>query len=262
MKSPFWCLFEFLSLTSAAVISPLVFLNTSESVNAVATQPIIENPDPRFKLEVRFDGPKLPLISCLMNTVEILMILGLQDFSGNMEKIAWKFDDYPHVGMVISPITQGGRIERRFAIWGLSQGVAHMIDLNRWQAVTITLSCTCPLLFLFPTQTNSEVVGPGLFKMEGGAPISFTNFGPPTCLETLFPLQKIANADGKKPSQGIERRLAQLSWCHGQKPNTQIKIPTSTQPRIRIYPLPKAHQPHHSPPQSQTQPQTKCKIHA
>lgn len=166
MKSPFSYLFEFLSLTSAAVISPLVFLNTTESVNPVATQPIIGNPNPRFKLEAYFNGPRLPLVSCLMNTVEILMILGLEDFSGNMEKVAWKFGDYPHVGMVISPITDGGRIERRFAIWGLSQGAAHMIHLNRFQAVTFTLSCTCSLLFFFPTQTGLEIVG--LVLSKGG----------------------------------------------------------------------------------------------
>ena len=154
MKSPFWYLFEFVSLASATVISPLVFLNTSESVNPVTTQPIIGNPDPRFKLEVYYHGPKLPFVSCLMNTVEILMILGLEDFSGDMEKVASKFDNYPHVGTVISPITEGGRIERRFAIWGLSQGAAHMIHLNRFQAATFVLSCTYSLLFFIPNANN------------------------------------------------------------------------------------------------------------
>ena len=66
---------------------PLVFPNTSESVNTVATQPIIGDPEPSFKLEAYFNGPKLPFVSCLINIVDTLMTLGLEDFSGNMEKV-------------------------------------------------------------------------------------------------------------------------------------------------------------------------------
>ena len=150
MKILLLSLYKFLVLTSAAVISPLVFLNTSHNV---ANRPFIGVPDPRFKIEVSFDGPKLPLISCLMNAVEFLVFLGSQDFSGSMEQMVWKLDDYPEVGMVIWPRTQGGRIERRFVIWGLSQGAAHMIHLIRFQTVTFTLACTYSLLLISPTQT-------------------------------------------------------------------------------------------------------------
>lgn len=141
---------NFIVLISAAAISPLVFLNTTEDLNTVADRPIIGSPDPRFKIEVSFDGPKLPLISCLMNIVDFLVILGLQDFSGSMEKVSWKLDDYPEVGMFISPRMEGGRIERRFIIWGLCQGAALMIRLIRFQAVTFTLLCTYSLLLIFP----------------------------------------------------------------------------------------------------------------
>lgn len=150
MKSLLLYLFELLVPTSAAVFSPLVFLNTSEIGGIVVNRPVAGTPDPRFKIEAYFDGPKLPLISCLINTVEILVILGLRDFSGSMGKKSWKFDDYPHVGFIVSPRTKGGRIETRFVIWGLSQGAAHMIHLIRFQAVTFALSCTYLLLSFFP----------------------------------------------------------------------------------------------------------------
>lgn len=142
--------FQFLVLTSAAVISPLVFLNTSGIVNTAANGPVVGTLDPRFQIEVSFDGPRFPLISCLMNIVDILLILGLQDFARSMGRVAWKFDNYPEVGMVVSPIPEGGRIERRFVIWGLSQGAAHMIHLIRFQAVTFILSCMYSLLLFFP----------------------------------------------------------------------------------------------------------------
>ncbi len=149
MKILFLYLFEFLVMSSAAVISPLISLNTSEIMNTVANWPVVGTPDPRFRIEAYFDGPKVPPISCLMNTVNFLVILGLQDFSGRMGQAAWKLDDYPEVGMIVSPRTEGGRIETRFAIWGLSQGVVHMIRLIRFQAVTFTLFCMYSLLSFF-----------------------------------------------------------------------------------------------------------------
>ena len=134
-------LFEFLVLTSAAATSPFVLLNTSRVVDTVTTRPIVGTPDPRFMVTVKFDGPNFPLISCLMSTVKFLATLGSEDFSGSMEKVTWKFRKYPEVGMVVSPSTAGGSIERRFVIWGLSLGVDYLIHSKRFQAVNFTLSC-------------------------------------------------------------------------------------------------------------------------
>ena len=135
-------LFQFLLLTSAAVTTPFVLSNTSEVANAVAEWPVVGRPDLRLKIQIQWDGRKFPLISCLMNTVEFLGILGMGDFLGRIEQLAWKLEEYPEVGIIVSPSTEGGRIERRFVIWGLSQGVAHMIHSKRFETVTITLSCT------------------------------------------------------------------------------------------------------------------------
>ena len=143
-------LFYLIIPTSAAVIPPLVSLNISGLASTAANGPAVGTPDPRFQIEASFEGPKLPLISCLMSAVELLMTLGMQDFSGSMGKAAWNLDSYPQVGMVISPITYGGTIEHRFVIWGISQGAAHMIHLIRFQAVTFTLSCKCSLPLFFP----------------------------------------------------------------------------------------------------------------
>ena len=135
-------LFEFLALTSAATSTPLVFLNTSESSDTLLDRPSVGMPDPRFRIEINFDGPKFPPFSCLMNTVAWLEFLGNADFMGSMEKASLKTANYPEVGMTISPSVEGGRMDRRIVIWGLSQGVAHMMHQIRFQAVTFTLFCT------------------------------------------------------------------------------------------------------------------------
>ena len=134
-------LFEFLVLTLAAATSPFVLLNTSRDVATVATRPVLETPDPRLTVEVHFDGPKFPLISCLMSTVEFLVFLGSKDFSGSMKKVTWKLGRYREFGLVVAPSTVGGSIERRFVVWGLSLGVDYLIHENHFQAVNLTLLC-------------------------------------------------------------------------------------------------------------------------
>ena len=143
-------LLGFLVFASAAVTTPLLLLNASHGVGTVAERPIIGSPDPQFRITVHFEESKFPLISCLMNTVDFLRGIASENFSGRMRKVSWKMNTYPEVKMVISPRTIGGTIERRFVIWGLSQGVAHMIHLNRFQAVTFTLSCKYLLRLFFP----------------------------------------------------------------------------------------------------------------
>ena len=138
-------LFEFLVLTLAATTSPFVLLNTSRDVDTVATRPVLETADPRLTVEVKFDGPKFPLISCLMSTVEFLALLGSEDFSGSMEKVTWKLGRYDEFGIVVAPSTVGGSIERRFVIWGLSLGVDYLIHENHFQAVNFSLLCRSSL---------------------------------------------------------------------------------------------------------------------
>ena len=135
-------LLGFLLFASAAVTTPLLSLNASRGAVTVAEPPIIGSPDPRFHVTVQFEGSRFPFISCLMNSVYFLYNIGSEDFSGQMRRVSLKRDEYPEVGMVVFPRTIDGTIERRFVIWGLSQGVAHMIRLNRFQAASFTLMCT------------------------------------------------------------------------------------------------------------------------
>ena len=134
-------LFEFIVLTLASATRPFVPLNTSRDVDTVATRPALETPDPRFKVELQFDGPKFPFISCVMSTVEFLAFLGSEDFSGSMEKVTRKLGRYREFGLVVAPSTVGGSIERRFVIWGLGLGVDYLINENHFQAANFTLLC-------------------------------------------------------------------------------------------------------------------------
>lgn len=134
------------STAAAAVTTPLVLPNTSEiSSGTVANGLAVGNPDPQLKVEVSYEGYKLPLFSCLMNTVGFLLVLGSKNFMGSMAQESWKSKDYPEVGVVVSPSREGGFIQRRFVIWGLWRGIARMIHLNRFETAIFTLSCTYSL---------------------------------------------------------------------------------------------------------------------
>ena len=76
-----------------------------------------------------------------MNTVKLLENLAMKDFWADMARSLIKFDDYAHVGVIISPEQEGGRIEHRFVIWGLGRGVTNMVLLNKFQQATFALFC-------------------------------------------------------------------------------------------------------------------------
>ena len=129
-------------LLSAAVIPPsLILSNSSGLASTAANVPVTTAADPRFTITARFEGISLQPIPCLMNTVKLLEKLGMGDFWADMAKMSIKFDDYPHVGVVITPEREGGRISNRFVIWGLGRGVTNMVLLNNFQKATFALFC-------------------------------------------------------------------------------------------------------------------------
>lgn len=141
-----------ISNAAAAVTTPLVLPNTSElSSGTLANQLAGGDTVPDFLVEVSYQGYKVPLFSCLMNTVEFLRVLGSKDFMGSMPKESWKTNDYPQVGVVVSPSRQGGVIQRRFVIWGLWRGMTRMMHWNRFETATFTLACTCSPKWFLPS---------------------------------------------------------------------------------------------------------------
>ncbi|KAM0802414.1 hypothetical protein BDR22DRAFT_887645 [Usnea florida] len=127
-------------LLSAAVISPPLILSNSSGLASTAANVSVTTPaDPRFSITARFEETRLPPIPCLMNTVKILEKLAMEDFWAGMARSLIKFDDYAHVGVVVSPQQEGGRIEHRFVIWGLGRGVTNMVLLNKFQQATFAL---------------------------------------------------------------------------------------------------------------------------
>ena len=156
------CLVEFFLLLSLAntTTAPLFLQNTSDlAASPAASQPELRFPDERFRVTIQVDTPKLIPISCLMSTVEFLVSVGLRDSRATMGAFAWKLNTYPEVGINISPNMEGGRVQNRFVIWGLSHTVAQMIHHGQFRAVTITLICTYSLQWHPRIQTSSEAAG-------------------------------------------------------------------------------------------------------
>jgi len=136
-----WILLSCSILTTNAVAVNGLFTpsNSSENTHAVEGTARLGTPDSRFSISASFQGLKVPLISYLMNTVRLLAILALEDFSGTMESTYWDFRDYREVSIEAPPRTDGKPIERRFVVWGLSLGAGLMVSQRRFETVTFTL---------------------------------------------------------------------------------------------------------------------------
>ncbi len=85
-----WFLCQVCLLSSAAVVTPAIYLNASKVDTLIANSSRLGSMDPRFNIDAAFEGPRLPLISVLVSIVELLVDLGLQDFSGRAELESWK----------------------------------------------------------------------------------------------------------------------------------------------------------------------------
>lgn len=127
------------SLISAALMLPFTASALSNGNNTLVTSPTVGAVDERFKVVPTFDGPRLPVISCLMNIVKSLEALAYMDFSGYMQEERWSLSDHREVSIIISPEASESTMGRRYAVWGLQQAATTMIDLERFQSVRLSL---------------------------------------------------------------------------------------------------------------------------
>ena len=151
----------FLLLSAAVIPPPFILSNSSGLASTAANVPVTTPADPRFTITAQFEEPRLPPIPCLMNTVKLLEKLAMEDFWAGMARSLIKFDDYAHVGVIISPEQERGWIERRFVIWGLGRGVTNMVLLNKFQQATFALFCMscCTCAFRSRFKTSLDTVG-------------------------------------------------------------------------------------------------------
>ena len=130
----------FITLSSGAIINPFLFLNSSTNPRVVEPNASYGAPDSRLEISPSFQGTRIPMISCLMGVVNILVTLSLDEWWGTIPATSWHHDDHPQVTFMILPAVSGGRIERRFVIWALGQAANLMMDLTKFECVSFLIT--------------------------------------------------------------------------------------------------------------------------
>lgn len=108
------------SIYSAAILSP-VSAPSLEPSNTRNSSTTLSVPDERFQVEASYWGPKLQSMRCIFNTINAITNMALGEFYGDMGETTFELDEEPGVAITIMPHNwqQFGRMERRFAVWGI-----------------------------------------------------------------------------------------------------------------------------------------------
>lgn len=123
---------------AAAVIVPLsngihqagIFPNDTSA-------PRIATIDPRFTTTYEPGPVRLSTTSTLMNAVNAMMELALENFTEPILARNYESPGYPEVVIVPVRLTPGNRVEVRFLLWGIWEGIRWMISHRSFQDLMI-----------------------------------------------------------------------------------------------------------------------------
>ena len=131
-----------LSLATSSVAAAMVSLSNWSSneigfLYNLTNSSILGAIDPRFTTTYRQGQVRLSATSCLMNAVNAMMELALEDFTQPVLPRNYMDPDYPEVMIVPIERMQGQRIEARYLLWGVWEGIRWMINHQSFRDLRI-----------------------------------------------------------------------------------------------------------------------------
>ena len=117
---------------SSDEVEPLRLLH-----NATGATPRIGAIDPRFSVTYQQGQTRLSATSSLMNAANAMMELALENFTEPIALRNYVDPDYPEVIIVPMPSGLGHRVEARFLLWGVWEGIRWMINHRSFRALSI-----------------------------------------------------------------------------------------------------------------------------
>ena len=126
--------------TAAAVVGPssneVEPLGLLHNVTGSA-KPRIGAIDPRFSVTYQQGPARLSATSSLMNAANAMMELALENFTEPIAVRNYGAPDYPEVIIVPTPSGLGQRVEARFLLWGVWEGIRWMINHRNFRELSI-----------------------------------------------------------------------------------------------------------------------------
>lgn len=116
-----------LAATNAAAVVPLSSLvNQTGILYNVTNAPKLGAIDPRFTADYQPGSARLSATSCLMNAVNAMMELALENFTEPIRVRNYMDPAYPEVMIVPLPLALEQRIETRYLLWAVWEGIRWM----------------------------------------------------------------------------------------------------------------------------------------
>lgn len=113
-----------LAATNAGTVAPLS--NRTGILHDVATAPRVGAIDPRFTADYQPGRVRLSATSCLMSAVNAMMELALENFNEPIPARNYMDPAYPEVMIAPVATAPGRRIETRYLLWAVWEGIRWM----------------------------------------------------------------------------------------------------------------------------------------
>ena len=129
-----------ISLAAAAAVAGLSFNEVEPSgllLNLTGAKARVGAIDPRFSVTYLQSPTRLSATSSLMNAANAMMELALQNFTEPIAVRNYVDIDYPEVMIVPTPPALGQRVEARFLLWGVWEGIRWMVSHRSFRSLSV-----------------------------------------------------------------------------------------------------------------------------
>lgn len=126
-----------LTIAAAVLIPPSNEIHQGSILPNNTSLPRIGAIDPRFTTDYHPGQTRLSATSSLMNAVQAMMELALENFTAPILARNYQDASYPEVMIVPTRSAVGYRVEARFLLWGIWEGIMWMIDHGSFRDLVI-----------------------------------------------------------------------------------------------------------------------------
>ena len=171
-----------LALSSAATLarpSPSDELRPIETSNSTWDQSSDLGVDPHLMIVPIFDGPNLDQVTLLMSAVQLIAKEATENINQDVERIFWASPSaqFSNIGILVLPPPNAATINRRYVIWGLTQSLHIMMNLNRFASVRFRMTRNRAIIGTidFTQMGNHGLLDVDKRASKSGLPINSTN---------------------------------------------------------------------------------------
>ena len=177
-----WSFGAFLTLSSAATLTRPSLSDELQPIkisNSTWNQSSSLGVDPNLMIIPIFDGPNLDQVTLLMSAVQLIAREAKENINHDVDRIVWVSYDarFSSIGILVLPPPNVALINRRYVIWGLTQSLHIMMNLNRFASARFKMTRNGVIIGTidFSQMANHALSDVAKLPSKLGLPINSTN---------------------------------------------------------------------------------------